>query len=111
MKVALIQTSLFWENPEENRAHFESIIDSIVESVDLIVLPEMFTTGFTMNPTNIAESMEGNTVIWLKSISVRATILLLNVSIIQNEKPFKVTVEWSPRNSENYGWTMNYVKK
>jgi len=31
--------------------------------------------------------------------------------IVKVEKPFKVTVEWSPRNSENYGWTMNYVKK
>ncbi len=83
MKVALIQTSLFWENPEENRAHFESIIDSIVESVDLIVLPEMFTTGFTMNPTNIAESMEGNTVIWLKSIAVRKSSAITGSVIIK----------------------------
>jgi omega-amidase len=83
MKVALIQTSLFWEKPEENRAHFEGIIDSIVESVDLIVLPEMFTTGFTMNPTNIAESMDGNTVVWLKSIALRKSSAITGSVIIK----------------------------
>ena len=48
MKVALIQSSLVWENPKANRIHFEEKINGIKESVNLIVLPEMFTTGFTM---------------------------------------------------------------
>ena len=47
MKLALIQTALVWENPEANRAYFEAKINTIEEGVNLIVLPEMFTTGFT----------------------------------------------------------------
>jgi omega-amidase len=69
MKIALIQSQLFWENPEKNRKKFEEKIHTIPESVDLIVLPEMFTTGFTMKPNDVAESMQGDTVTWLKSLA------------------------------------------
>jgi len=69
MKIALIQSQLFWENPEKNRKKFEEKINAISESVDLIVLPEMFTTGFTMRPNEVAETMQGETVTWLKSLA------------------------------------------
>lgn len=65
MKTALIQAPLIWENPKANRNYFEEKINSIQEA-DLIVLPEMFTTGFTMNPYAVAETMEGETLLWLK---------------------------------------------
>jgi predicted amidohydrolase len=69
MKVALIQASLVWENPSANRNHLESEINTISSAVDLIVLPEMFTTGFTMNPSTIAETMQGETVLWMQSLA------------------------------------------
>jgi omega-amidase len=69
MKTALIQTQLYWENPSENRNHFERKINSITENVDLIVLPEMFTSGFTMNPEIVAETMHGETISWLKTLA------------------------------------------
>ena len=69
MKTALIQTSLSWENPSENRASIQEKINSISQNIDLIVLPEMFTSGFTMNPKNVAESMNGETILWLKEIA------------------------------------------
>lgn len=69
MKIALIQSSLLWENPTANRNHFEGKINALVEKVDLIVLPEMFSTGFTMNPKDVAETMEGETVLWLQSLA------------------------------------------
>ena len=69
MKIALIQTQLFWENPSENRKQFERKINSISEKVDLIVLPEMFTSGFTMNPQKVAETMSGKTIELLKSLA------------------------------------------
>jgi omega-amidase len=69
MKVALIQSSLFWENPKANRIHFEEKINALAEKVDLIVLPEMFSTGFTMNPQAVFETMEGETIQWLQSLA------------------------------------------
>lgn len=68
MKISLIQTSLAWENPVENREHFTRLIDTIQET-DLIILPEMFTTGFTMNVAGVAEPMDGATVNWMKKMS------------------------------------------
>ncbi|MES2545211.1 MAG: amidohydrolase [Bacteroidota bacterium] len=69
MKIALIQSSLIWENPIANRAYFEEKINAITENIDLIVLPEMFTTGFTMNPNQVAETMQGETVLWLQTLA------------------------------------------
>ena len=69
MKVALIQSPLVWENPLSNRNYFEEKINSIADSVDLIVLPEMFSTGFTMNPAEVFETMEGKTILWLQSLA------------------------------------------
>lgn len=69
MKIALIQTNLFWDNPEENRKIFEEKINTINNQVDLIVLPEMFTSGFSMNPNYIAETMDGKTIAMLKKLA------------------------------------------
>ncbi|WP_299102311.1 amidohydrolase [uncultured Winogradskyella sp.] len=66
LKVALIQTELVWENPSENRRMLNDKINAVSQDADLIVLPEMFTSGFTMNPEAVAETMEGKTIVWLK---------------------------------------------
>ena len=69
MKIALIQTSLIWENPTENRSHLAQKITGFMEEVDLIVLPEMFSSGFTMNPKAVAETMQGETIAWLQHLA------------------------------------------
>lgn len=66
LTVALIQTSLVWENPDQNRQELSDKINAITASVDLIILPEMFTSGFTMNASTVAEHMDGPTITWLK---------------------------------------------
>ena len=65
MKISLIQTSLAWEDHEANRQNFSKLISQI-EETDLIILPEMFATGFTMNPQDVFETMEGQSVQWMK---------------------------------------------
>ncbi len=69
LNIALIQSHLAWENPVQNRKAFENRIKSINKKVDLILLPEMFTTGFTMNAVEVAETMEGETLQWLKKMT------------------------------------------
>lgn len=69
MKTVVLQTELSWENPQENRSLLDQKIAAITERVDLIVLPEMFTSGFTMNPKAVAETMEGPTIAWLKQLA------------------------------------------
>jgi len=88
MRVALIQTALEWENPYKNRNHFESKIHNINEAIDLIVLPEMFTTGFSMHPEAIAETMEGETVQWMKKLSEFKDCAITGSVIIRENDTF-----------------------
>ncbi len=69
MNIALIQTDLIWENAKANRDNFARKISTIPSDVDLIVLPEMFTTGFSMKPQNISETIDDDTVNWMKTIA------------------------------------------
>ncbi len=88
MKVALIQTALHWENPQANRNHFEKLIVSISEKVDLIVLPEMFSTGFTMHPKDVAESMSGDTIVWLKALAKSKEAAIVGSLVIKENDRF-----------------------
>jgi omega-amidase len=59
MTITLLQTNLFWEDQTANLAHFNQLIANIDTATDLIILPEMFTTGFSMRPESLAEPTEG----------------------------------------------------
>ena len=65
MKISIIQTSLIWEAPEANLTNFTQKIQGIEGGTDLIILPEMFATGFTMNPAAVAETADGASVQWM----------------------------------------------
>ena len=65
LAVTLVQTPLHWENKQENLTMFDELLDGIEGKTDLIVLPEMFTTGFTMNTRELAETTPGRTVEWM----------------------------------------------
>ncbi|EGV42305.1 amidohydrolase [Bizionia argentinensis JUB59] len=82
LNLAFIQTNLVWENAEANRQNFEAKIKSIKKSVDVIVLPEMFTTGFTMNAQAVAETMDGETVGWLQKQASEANSAITGSIVI-----------------------------
>jgi len=65
LTVTLIQQPLAWLDAEANRDHFTSLITPLTGKTDLIILPEMFSTGFSMDPTAVAEPMTGETLQWL----------------------------------------------
>lgn len=87
LKVAIIQSDLVWENAEQNRINFKNKIELISENIDLIVLPEMFNSGFTMNAETVAESIEGDTVVWMLDIAKhKATAIVGSLTIKENGK-------------------------
>ena len=83
MRVALIQSVIIWEDPQANRTYFETEINTISEAIDLIVLPEMFSTGFTMNPSAIAETMQGETVSWMQSLAKAKNVAITGSVVIE----------------------------
>lgn len=103
MKIALIQTSLIWENPNENRRLIQYKINAISQYVDLIVLPEMFTSGFTMNPKNVAETMQGKTILWLQNLAKAKNCAITgSVVIEENGKYFNRLVFVFPNGEIQY---------
>lgn len=69
MKIALLQADITWEDPKASLSTFERLTGSLSSPADLIMLPEMFTTGFTMNPAPVAETMDGPTVKWMRQMA------------------------------------------
>ncbi|RXJ52192.1 amidohydrolase [Gelidibacter gilvus] len=83
LNIALIQTELVWENPKQNRGNLSKKIDTLVDPVDIIVLPEMFTSGFTMNPSHVAETMQGETISWLKTLAANKQSAITGSMVIK----------------------------
>lgn len=69
LRVSLIQTDLHWQQPDKNRAMLEQLIRPLAGKTDLIVLPEMFTTGFSMAPELSAEPEAEDTRAWMKALA------------------------------------------
>ncbi|WP_417199587.1 amidohydrolase [Bizionia sp.] len=88
LNLAIIQTHLVWEDPKANRGHFETKIQSIKQPVDVIVLPEMFTTGFTMNAQAVAESMDGKSVGWMQKQAAESGAAITGSLVIEENNKF-----------------------
>ena len=88
MKVALIQMNIIWENPNENRRFLDEKINYLSQKIDLIILPEMFTSGFTMTPNLVAETMNGETTLWLKNLAKAKNCAITGSLIITEDGNF-----------------------
>jgi len=88
LKIALIQSNLVWENPELNLKNFRTRLDSIDKDVNIVVLPEMFSSGFTMNPSNIAETMEGTSVNWMINMAQLKGIAICGSLVIEEDSEY-----------------------
>ncbi len=88
MKIAVLQTDLVWENPIYNRLTIESKVLSSDKKFDVLVLPEMFTSGFTMNPEHIAETMEGETINWLKNLAKQKKTAIMGSLVVKEGELF-----------------------
>ena len=105
ISVSLIQHNIDWENKEFNLNFYRSQIEKI-EKTDLIILPAMFTTGFTMDPKPFAESMDGMTINWMKENAQFTGELFLGhlrygtfgKNSIENIHPFVRENNWMSRN-------------
>jgi predicted amidohydrolase len=94
LKVSLIQSNLHWENKQANLSMFEEKIMAIKDSSHLVVLPEMFSTGFSMKPAALAEKMDGPTVEWMKRIAATQKIILTGSVIIEENNHYYNRLLW-----------------
>ncbi len=103
LTITTIQTDIIWEDKPANLQQLEEKINSIEERTEIIVLPEMFSTGFTMQPQLFAETTEGETIEWMKRIAADKRIILTGSIIINEEDKFYNRLIWMLPNGD-YGF-------
>lgn len=94
LNFAIIQTDLVWENPSANRKILEKKIRDCKRSTDVIVLPEMFTTAFTMNAKPLSETLSGETVKWMEFLAVQMNYVICGSIIVKNNNEYYNTFIW-----------------
>jgi len=88
LTITIVQADLHWHDAISNRAMFSAAIDAIDEPTDLIVLPEMLSTGFTMDAKTHAEAMDGPSVTWLADTAVASNTVVCGSIIIKEDGKF-----------------------
>ena len=94
MKVTLLQASLHWENIEANLSMFSEKINALKDHTDIIVLPEMFSTGFTMNAAALAEPMDGSAIKWMQQKAAEKNCVITGSLIISDKGAFYNRLIW-----------------
>ncbi|HSO18705.1 MAG TPA: amidohydrolase [Desulfosarcina sp.] len=95
LSIALVQSDLAWEDPAANLKRFKAHIDGIADKVHLIVLPEMFSTGFSMRPERLAQSMDGPGVAWLQERSHKTGADIAGSLIIEENGAYFNRLIWA----------------
>ena len=103
LTVTTIQTNLHWEEKSANLRMLEEKIAAIEERTELVVLPEMFSTGFSMKPSELAEDMEGETMAWMKRVSRENGIILTGSFIATENAGYYNRLVWMLPNGQ-YGY-------
>ena len=84
LTISIIQTELAWENSDSNFTHFDELINAIELDTDLIVLPEMFSTGFSMNAENLYDKPKGKTLDWMRHHAKNKNAAITGSAIIKD---------------------------
>jgi omega-amidase len=109
----LIQTNLHWEDKAANLLMLEEKINAIQHPTQIIILPEMFNTGFSMKPEEFAEPMNGPTIEWMKKIAAEKRLIITGSLMVKHEmvKPGEnaPTAVFQPPYLDVAEWTMWYV--
>ena len=100
LTITTIQTNLVWEDKVANLQLLEEKINAIEEKIEIVVLPEMFSTGFSMQPQLFAETMEGETVDWMRRIAEDKRIIVTGSIIIKEENHFYNRLIWMLPNGD-----------
>lgn len=94
LTISIIQTNLYWQNKEANLAMLNEKICAIPKGTEIVVMPEMFSTGFSMDVENLAEPMDGPTITWMRTVAVKNRVVLTGSLIIKETNKFYNRLIW-----------------
>jgi omega-amidase len=85
LRITNVQCNITWEDINANLTHFDGLLENLRDKADLIILPEMFTTGFSMNTAVLAETMNGPTMQWLREQAARTKAMIIGSFIVKED--------------------------
>lgn len=94
LTISLVQADLVWENPEANRQKIANLLNQLPQDTQIVVLPEMFTTGFSMQPAPLAETMQGPTLRWMQAQSQQLGAVITGSVIVQADGKYYNRLLW-----------------
>lgn len=94
LHICLLQTDIVWENPAANRTALSDTILALDTQPHIIVLPEMFSTGFSMHPQQVAETMDGPTVQWMQTMAAQKKCILSGSLMIHEDGHYYNRLLW-----------------
>ena len=94
MKIAIVQPDIIWEDKKANLSHIEELIQYYRDSAEIFLLPEMFSTGFSMKSPDLAESEEGKTIGWLLKMSAEYNAVFAGSIIFNSQDKYFNRLLW-----------------
>jgi omega-amidase len=100
LNITIVQTSLEWENKTKNLLHIEELLAAKKPQTDLIILPEMFSTGFSMNAPKLAETSSGKTLMWMRKMAETYNCVVTGSFITEEDGKYYNRLYWVPENGD-----------
>ena len=109
LRTTIVQTSIDWHSARSNCQRIEGILSKKNLETDLIILPEMFNTGYSMQPHKIAESMEGPTVNWMKKMAKKYSAAVCGSLVISEDNQYYNRFVWVTSNGEKHFYDKKHL--
>lgn len=94
LNITLVQPDIVWEDKQANLEQYEKLIEDVAERKEVVILPEMFSTGFSMAPERLAETMEGSSVQWMKDMAKKHRCIITGSLIIEETGKYYNRLLW-----------------
>jgi len=109
LTISLIQSHLFWEDKANNLKQFSEKISMLPNETQVVILPEMFSTGFSMKPEQLAETMDGPTVEWIKQTAKQYRKIITGSIIIEENGHYYNRLIWMLPNGQHYHYDKRHL--
>jgi omega-amidase len=109
LRITLVQQSLAWQNPAANREHFDALLAPLTSNTDLIVLPEMFPTGFSMDVEKLHEPVNGPTKGWLEAKARELNAAITGSLIVKDGDDYYNRLLWAAPTGEVFHYDKRHL--
>jgi len=109
LQISIVQSDIKWENIDKNLDYHYSLIENLKNQTDIIVLPEMFTTGFSLNAEKLAETMDGKAVKWLMNTAKTLSSVITGSIIIKDNENYYNRMIWAQPDGKLYFYDKRHL--